>query len=136
MKNTENNTLLKEMPDMSGNIRDHFANERTFLAWVRTSIAMMGFGFVIVKFTLFIKQISFILQKPMPTPSHGYASIIGILLVAFGAFVAFFSFISFKRRERQIINSNYSTSATETITLAVSIILIGIFLVIYLLRNI
>ncbi|WP_167516127.1 MULTISPECIES: YidH family protein [Mucilaginibacter] len=35
------------------NASDHLANERTFLAWIRTSIALMGFGFVVVKFSLF-----------------------------------------------------------------------------------
>ncbi|HXM85130.1 MAG TPA: DUF202 domain-containing protein, partial [Stellaceae bacterium] len=34
--------------------RDHAANERTFLAWVRTSIALMAFGFLIEKFDLFL----------------------------------------------------------------------------------
>ncbi len=34
---------------------DHAANERTFLAWVRTAIAVMAFGFVIEKFDLFLK---------------------------------------------------------------------------------
>lgn len=34
--------------------RDHAANERTFLAWVRTGIAMIAFGFVIEKFNLFL----------------------------------------------------------------------------------
>lgn len=33
---------------------DHAANERTFLAWVRTGIALMAFGFVIEKFNLFV----------------------------------------------------------------------------------
>jgi putative membrane protein len=33
---------------------DHAANERTFLAWVRTGIAMIAFGFVIEKFNLFL----------------------------------------------------------------------------------
>ncbi len=33
---------------------DHAANERTFLAWVRTGIAVMAFGFVIEKFNLFM----------------------------------------------------------------------------------
>jgi putative membrane protein len=33
---------------------DHAANERTFLAWVRTGIAVIAFGFVIEKFTLFV----------------------------------------------------------------------------------
>ena len=38
------------------NRRVHIANERTFLAWIRTSIGVMAFGFVVEKFALFIKQ--------------------------------------------------------------------------------
>ncbi|HEY1795088.1 MAG TPA: DUF202 domain-containing protein [Stellaceae bacterium] len=34
---------------------DHAANERTFLAWVRTAVAIMGFGFLVEKFDIFIK---------------------------------------------------------------------------------
>ena len=37
----------------NSNCREHLANERTFLAWVRTSIAIIAFGFVIEKFSLF-----------------------------------------------------------------------------------
>jgi len=39
---------------MIGNYSDHAANERTFLAWVRTGIAVIAFGFVIEKFNLFL----------------------------------------------------------------------------------
>jgi putative membrane protein len=45
------------------NPSDHLANERTFLAWIRTSVAIMGFGFVVVKFALFIKQIPLVLTR-------------------------------------------------------------------------
>lgn len=34
---------------------DHAANERTFLAWVRTAIAVMAFGFLVEKFDLFLE---------------------------------------------------------------------------------
>lgn len=37
---------------------DHAANERTFLAWVRTGIAVIAFGFVIEKFNLFLSTIA------------------------------------------------------------------------------
>ncbi len=37
---------------------DHAANERTFLAWVRTGIAVVAFGFVIEKFNLFVATIA------------------------------------------------------------------------------
>ena len=39
---------------MIGGYTDHAANERTFLAWVRTGIAVIAFGFVIEKFNLFL----------------------------------------------------------------------------------
>ena len=38
------------------NTANHLANERTFLAWIRTSVGLMAFGFVVVKFSLFVKQ--------------------------------------------------------------------------------
>jgi putative membrane protein len=45
------------------NRRVHMANERTFLAWIRTSIGIMAFGFVVEKFALFIKLMSLIFGK-------------------------------------------------------------------------
>jgi putative membrane protein len=43
---------------MIRNYTDHAANERTFLAWVRTGIAVIAFGFVIEKFNLFLLSIA------------------------------------------------------------------------------
>jgi len=67
-----------------GSASDHLANERTFLAWIRTSIGIMAFGFVVVKFSLFVKQISMLVGKPGEVPHRGYSVIIGIILVAAG----------------------------------------------------
>lgn len=71
-----------------GNRRVHMANERTFLVWIRTSIGIMAFGFVVEKFALFMKQMSVVLgnstiENSIP-PSHGYSAIVGIFLVGFG----------------------------------------------------
>lgn len=89
---------------------DHLANERTFLAWIRTSIAMMGFGFVVVKFTLFIKQLSLVLTDNAISPGKGYSSMIGVLLVALGALIALFSFIRYRITERQLADKTYQPS--------------------------
>jgi len=67
------------------NRRVHMANERTFLAWIRTSTGIMAFGFVVKKFTLFMRQMSLLLTKDnienaLP-PSHGYSAMVGIFLV-------------------------------------------------------
>jgi putative membrane protein len=61
---------------------DHLANERTFLAWIRTSIALMGFGFVIVKFALFIRQLTLVLGEKATVPSKGHSAEIGVTMVA------------------------------------------------------
>ena len=81
------------MEEKRNNASDHLANERTFLAWIRTSIGIMAFGFVVVKFSLFVKQISMILGKENIIHSKGYSGILGIVLVAVGTVTAVLSYI-------------------------------------------
>ena len=115
---------------------EHLANERTFLAWVRTSVGIMAFGFVAVKFSLFVKQISIVLGKQLIPQSHGYSNIIGILLVMAGSSSLIISFVQYKRTEKQINNDNYISSSWLTAALTVFIFLTSIFLIVYLISNI
>jgi len=121
------------------NRRVHMANERTFLAWIRTSIGVMAFGFVVEKFSLFIKQVSYFLgtsniDKTVP-PSHGYSSILGIFLVGLGALMGVLAFIRYKKVEKQIDEDTYQPSLVLDMLLAATILAIGIFLVIYLIHS-
>ncbi|MCH5686864.1 DUF202 domain-containing protein [Niabella sp. W65] len=81
---------------------DHLANERTFLAWVRTAIGIMGFGFVVVKFSLFVKQVSIMLGRETVVQQRGYSSAIGIVLVAIGALISLLAFLNYKRSARKL----------------------------------
>ncbi len=123
------------------NRRVHMANERTFLAWIRTSIGIMAFGFVVEKFALFIKQISYVLGKsglpgtPVPPPSFGYSSIFGIFLVGLGALMGVLAFIRYKKVERQIDEDTYQPSLILDLLLIISVLAVGIFLVIYLIHS-
>ncbi|MCI0750472.1 MAG: DUF202 domain-containing protein [Flammeovirgaceae bacterium] len=77
---------------------DHLANERTFLAWIRTSNAIMAFGFVVVKFALFVKQIGLVIAENTNTlPNRGYSAILGIVLVGIGILMALLSYYRYKR---------------------------------------
>jgi|SRR5450756_2263841 Predicted membrane protein len=121
------------------NRRVHMANERTFLAWIRTSIGIMAFGFVVEKFALFIKQMSLVLgksniEKALP-PSHGYSSIVGIFLVGFGTLMGLLAFVRYKRVERQIDEDTYQHSSILDILLLMAVLAVGIFLVIYLIHS-
>lgn len=121
------------------NRRVHMANERTFLAWIRTSIGVMTFGFVVERFSLFIKQMSYVLGKSdvaftLP-PSHGYSSIAGIYLVGLGALMSVLSFIRYKKVERQILEDSYHPASSLNFLLTLTVLAIGIFLVFYLIQS-
>jgi len=119
------------------NAREHLANERTLLAWIRTSIGIMAFGFVVVKFSLFIRQVSLLLGKNATVaPQHGYSSVIGILLVAIGAIVLFLSYVKYKRTEKQLNNESFESSSTLIFSLTMIILLIGLLLISYLIESI
>ena len=78
------------MPQLSSidRQREHQANERTFLAWLRTSIALIGFGFAIARFGIFLEQISLVAQQPIEA-THPLlnSQTIGISLVLLGVIV-------------------------------------------------
>ena len=123
-------------PGNKPSVSDHLANERTFLAWLRTSIGIMAFGFVVVKFSLFMKQISIVLGKQLETSQKGFSSVLGITLVCTGLLTTLFSYLRFRRTERQLNNHTYQSSSVLITILVSSIILVSILLVLYLVRSV
>ncbi len=117
------------------NRRVHMANERTFLAWIRTSVAVMAFGFVVEKFSLFVKQMAYYMGKQAAPPAPGYSSIIGILLVGLGMLMGVLAFVRYKKVERQIDEDTYTPSPVLSVLLAISVIVIGMFLMLYLVHS-
>ncbi len=120
--------------------RVHMANERTFLAWIRTSIGIMAFGFVVEKFALFMKQMSLVLGKSTTgealPPSHGYSAILGIFIVGLGALMGLLAFIRYKKVEKQINEDTWQPSSILDAMLTISVLAVGIFLVVYLIYGI
>lgn len=130
------------------NRRVHMANERTFLAWIRTSIGIMAFGFVVEKFALFVRQLTHFIRAAeisgghsimqpdlVPAPPQGISSFLGVALVGLGALMGFLAFVRFKKVERQIEEDAYYPSRILDALLTLSILAIGLFLVVYLYHN-
>lgn len=132
--------LNKELePQKFFNRRVHMANERTFLAWIRTSIGIMAFGFVLEKFALFTKQMTLLMgQQNIPgvsIPSHSYTAIIGISLVVLGTVMGAVSFIRYRKVQKQIDTETWHASYTLDAVLTFFVVVIGILLVIYLINS-
>jgi len=124
------------MDEKRNNASDHLANERTFLAWIRTSIGIMAFGFVVVKFSLFVKQISMILGKENIIHSKGYSGILGIVLVAVGTVTAVLSYMRYINSEKQINEGFYKHSSLLITVLTTFIFLVSVLLIVYLVNSI
>ena len=121
---------------------DHLANERTFLAWIRTNLGIMAFGFVVEKFSFFVQQITLYLGNAdilKPNAPHstwkGVSSAFGITLVGIGALFCLLAFIQYKKTEKQINQGAYHSSNTLNTLIALLVFFVGIFLIFYLLES-
>lgn len=70
-----------------------FAAERTLLAWQRTAIALMGFGFVVERFGLFLRMVG---NQPLTLSQRGFSLWLGVGLLLIGAVVAVSSAMQFR----------------------------------------
>jgi putative membrane protein len=102
----------------------------------------MVFGFVVEKFSLFLKQVVLFLGKTPTTTTisksklfQGYSSFLGIILVSLGVLICVLAFIKYKKIEKQINQDIFEESILLDVMLTLSVLLIGIFLVIYLINS-
>jgi putative membrane protein len=115
-------------------LRIHQANERTMLAWVRTGIALMAFGFAIERFALFMHQIAALAPRAKAAPSLG-SSWVGASLVALGMLANLLATIRYARVRRAIERGEVGApSAGLVYALGVVATLIGLAMTIMLAR--
>lgn len=108
--------------------REHQANERTFLAWLRTSIALIGFGFAITRFGLFLKQLQFTTtQQPILSNPVSKSENLGLSLVILGIVVIALATWRYNRVFWQIEKADYRPNRIVIWFLSSVVILLGIF---------
>jgi len=101
-------------------LRDYLAAERTLLAWIRTGLALMGFGFVVARFGLFLQQLQ--IAQQAPTAQHyGLSLWFGTALIGAGVAVNLFSGWHHLQLTRSMDLGH--TKRPHSITLAVAVAL-------------
>ena len=116
------------------NRRVHMANERTFLAWIRTCIGIMIFGFVIEKFILPLNHGNKEGAQNL-LDGYPYIAFLGIFLVFLGAAAGLLATYRFMKTEKEIMDDTYQPSIIADILVAILLASIGILLVIYLINS-
>jgi putative membrane protein len=109
--------------------RDHLANERTLLAWVRTSIAVIGLGFIVARFGLLLRELG--ATNPHPLPS-GVSTVFGVALTLCGVVVLLLSLQRYRTVGAGIERNEYGWSPRLAIALTLVLAAAGALLAIYL----
>ena len=123
--------------NMIRNFADHSANERTFLAWVRTAIAVMAFGFIVEKFDLFLEVAApSLVGRPLSLPGHRFGNITGLALIALGTAMVAVAAARFLTTAKSIDSAQQrpGMGSRVDIALAALLVLLGGALFIYLSR--
>ncbi|KAM3096470.1 YidH family protein [Phormidesmis sp. 146-35] len=106
--------------------REHQANERTFLAWLRTAIALIGFGFAIARFGLFLHQLQLTLtQQPDQRNSIFNSETLGVGLVAFGILTITLAAWRYNQVFQQIERGDYRPSRLLVWVMTGAVIVFG-----------
>ena len=114
--------------------RVRFAAERTLLAWMRTGLALMGFGFVVARFGLFLREIAAAGQVTAHQHATGWSLWIGTALIGLGVAVCllasfeFYRFVSCSKQGRTYM----PRTAMLAVVVAVILALLGIVMALYL----
>ena len=125
----ENNSARQKRT--SKRVSDHLANERTFLAWIRTGIAIMGFGFVVARFGLAIRELA--LKNPSYVIlSLPFSSFVGVILVILGVAITIAALITFIQVRNAIDHEEFHPQLSFSVLLTVLSSLVGIIVAIYL----
>jgi putative membrane protein len=124
---------------------DYLAAERTFLAWIRTGLALMGFGFVVARFGLFLQALRMGQPNGLGQPSgvgqahlaaHAYGSSfwLGTALIAVGVIVNVVSARNHVRLVRELNRggTGYARPSSLAIAVAVTLAVMGLVMSIYL----
>jgi putative membrane protein len=120
------------MPDSSNpnRARDHLANERTFLAWLRTGVATIVFGFAIGRFSIALREFMKLQGQPSTTP--GFTTWLGIISAMGGVLLILVGLARYRKTRMQIDSNTFEPAGYVIDLVSYSLGLLGLVLAGYL----
>ncbi len=120
------------MSDLGGDPRVYFAAERTMLAWLRTGIAVMAFGFVVARFGLFLRLLR---AQGGAEVGHGLSPYLGAALVGLGVIATAGGAIQYQRYVGSLPVNDRPASSSPRFVLGLSwaLVVMGMVLALILL---
>ena len=113
--------------------RVYLAVERTFLAWLRTGLGLIGVGFAVSRFGLFMRELS-IGKSSVPANAMGLSAWSGVALVALGVIVTISSVVRHFQLVRQLSSGTWVPGrvSAQAVTLGILLAGVGLAMAVYL----
>jgi putative membrane protein len=106
---------------------DHAANERTFLAWIRTAVAVMAFGFLVERFDFFLEVAARSVPAQAPSQSGRLVGdIAGLLLILLAGGMMVIATLRFLQTTKDIDAAEARPAKGKRLDVAVVVLLIGL----------
>lgn len=138
-EDNDNNNINKPRSDIDRNpnrSQQFLANERTFLAWLRTCIAVIGIGFIVSIFSIFSREFWLVAKGssfPTEISAHYYqSSLLGIGILVLGIILIIYAFRNYLNTYENIINEVYILKHTAMYVTTISLVAFGIIIIVYL----
>ena len=112
--------------------RDHLANERTFLAWIRTGIAVVVFGFALGRFAIAIRQWIQLEGHGQVVPTSGASVWFGTVAIIAGVVVCLVGLARYRRTRDQLNAGKFAPAGFVIDLVAIVTALFGLALAAYL----
>jgi putative membrane protein len=130
--------MFDDEEDNSDRSQQYLANQRTFLSWVRTSIALIALGFAIERFSIFLQQFRLIANPGAAGTSatgHGYSTLVGIGMIIVGTGLIVYALKNYLESNKTIASGRYMPKNAIVYTASVTIIGLGIIIIIFLIAQ-
>jgi putative membrane protein len=130
--------MFDDEEDSSERLQQYLANQRTFLSWVRTSIALIGLGFAIERFSIFLQQFRLIADPDTAgnaaasATAHQYSALVGIGTIVVGTGLVIYALKNYLDSNKTIASGRYMPKNTIVYTASATIMGLGIIMIIFL----
>jgi putative membrane protein len=111
------------------------ANERTFLAWLRTSIAVMSLGFVVARFGVWLRELAIQINPRVPMRHTGLSLPLGEVMIGFGALLTLLAAWRYHLVNRAIERGEIKSDPLMVSLVTIVVVVSAIVLIIYMMLS-
>jgi putative membrane protein len=132
--------MFDDEEDTSERLQQYLANQRTFLSWVRTSIALIGLGFAIERFSIFLQQFRLIADPNLTgnaasTTAYEFSALVGMGMIVVGTGLIVYALKNYLDSNKTIASRKYMPKNAIVYTASAAIIGLGIIMIIFLIAQ-